>query len=185
MKRNIMNNQCLLVNLKKLAAVSAMLIFGISTVFAQDTLFVKGVVVNGLNMPVSNVSIGIEGSFELPVVSNEAGEFTLAAPSGSEWLNVSPSDQYKKKRVFLNNRTELKIYLTSNDVVSGDDNLVVLSQDILRRDMVASFSTINSSDIKHTPVLSVNQFFQGRVSGMNVINRSGDPGTGAVSFCVG
>ena len=181
----IMNNQCLLVNFKKIAAVTGMLIFVISTVFAQDTLLVKGVVVNGLNKPVSNVSVGIEGSFELPSVTNEAGEFTVMAFSGDEWLNVSPSDQYKKKRIFLNNRTELKIYLTSNDIESGDDNLSVLSQDILKRDMVASFSTINSSDIKETPVLTVNQFFQGRVSGLNVINRSGDPGSGAVSFLRG
>ncbi|HSH18878.1 MAG TPA: SusC/RagA family TonB-linked outer membrane protein, partial [Draconibacterium sp.] len=80
---------------------------------------------------------------------------------------------------------ELKIYLTSNGVASGDDNLAVLSQDILKRDMVASFNSINSSAIKETPVLSLDQFFQGRVSGMNVINRSGDPGSGAVSFLRG
>ena len=127
----IMNNQCLLANLKKIAAVTAMLIFGISTVYAQDTLRVKGTVVNGLNKPVSNVSVGIEGSFEMPSVTNEAGEFTVISLSGSDWLNVSPSADYKKKRIFLNNRTELKIYLTSNGVESGDDNISVLAQDIL------------------------------------------------------
>jgi TonB-linked SusC/RagA family outer membrane protein len=181
----IMNKQCLLANFKKIAAVSAMLIFCISTVFAQDTLFVKGIVVNSLNKPVSNVSVGVEGSFELPVVTNEAGEFNVMALSGNEWLNVSPSELYKKKRVFLNNRTQFKIYLTSNGIGSGEDEIAILSQSILKRDMVASFSTIDASSIKETPVLSVNQFFQGRVSGMNVINRSGDPGSGAVSFLRG
>jgi TonB-linked SusC/RagA family outer membrane protein len=34
-------------------------------------------------------------------------------------------------------------------------------------------------------VLSIDQFFQGRVSGLNVANRSGDPGSGAVSFSRG
>ena len=181
----IMNKQCLLANFKKIAAVTAMLIFCISTVFSQDTLFIKGIVVNSLNKPVSNVSVGIEGSFELPVVTNEAGEFNVVALTGNEWLNISPSETYKKKRVFLNNRTALKIYLTTNGVESGDDEISVLSQNILKRDIVASFSTINSSSIKETPVLTVNQFFQGRVSGMNVINRSGDPGSGAVSFLRG
>ena len=162
-----------------------MLVFGISTVFAQDTLRVKGTVVNGLNIPLANVSVGIEGSFELPSVTNEAGEFTIIALSGSDWINVSPSGDYKKKRVFLNNRTELKIYLTANGVESGDDNLSILSQDILKRDMVASFSSINASAVKETPVMSINQFFQGRVAGLNVTNRSGDPGSGAVSFLRG
>jgi TonB-linked SusC/RagA family outer membrane protein len=181
----IMNNQCLIANFKRIAGAMVMLVFCISTVFAQDTLRVKGTVVNGLNKPVANVSVGIEGSFELPSVTNEAGEFTIIALSGSDWINVSPSGDYKKKRVFLNNRTELKIYLTSNGVESGDDNLSILSQDILKRDMVASFSSINASNVKETPVLSVNQFFQGRVSGLNVTNRSGDPGSGAVSFLRG
>ena len=181
----IMNKQCLLANFKKIAAAMAMLLFGISTVFAQDTLLVKGIIVNGLNKPVSKVSVGIEGSFELPVVTNEAGEFTIVALSGNDWINISPSDDYKKKRIFLNNRTELKIYLTSNGVQSGEDNLSVLSQDILKRNMVSSFSSIHSDDIKETPVLTVNQFFQGRVPGLNVINRSGDPGSGAVSFLRG
>jgi len=180
-----MNNQCLIANLKKIAAVTAMLIFGISTAYAQDTLRVKGTVVNGLNKPISNVSVGIEGSFEMPSVTNEAGEFTVISLSGSDWLNVSPSADYKKKRVFLNNRTEIKIYLTSNGVESGDDNISVLAQDILKRDMVASFTSVNSANMKETPALSVNQFFQGRVSGMSVTNRSGDPASGAVSLMRG
>ena len=187
MKRifNMMNNQSSLANLKKIAAATALLIFYVSAVFAQDTLLVKGVIVNGLNKPLANVSVGVEGSFELPSVTNEAGEFTVVAASGSDWLNISPSDEYQKKRVFLNNRTELKIYLTSLGIESGDDNLVLLSQDILKRDMVASYSSINSTAIKETPALSIDQFFQGRVSGMNVISRSGDPGSGAVTFLRG
>jgi TonB-linked SusC/RagA family outer membrane protein len=187
MKRiyNMMNNQSFLANIKKIAAATALLIFYVSSVFAQDTLLVKGVIVNGLNKPLANVSVGVEGSFELPSVTNEAGEFTVVVASGSDWLNISPSGDYKKKRVFLNNRTELKIYLTSLGIESGDDNLVLLSQDILKRDMVASYSSINSTAIKETPVLSIDQFFQGRVSGLNVANRSGDPGSGAVSFSRG
>lgn len=187
MKRiiNMMNNQSFLANFKKIAAVTALLIFHVSAVFAQDSLLVKGIIVNGLNKPLANVSVGVEGSFELPAVTNEAGEFTVVATSGSDWLNISPSGEYKKKRIFLNNRTELKIYLTSLGIESGDDNLVLLSQDILKRDMVASFTSINSTAIKETPALSIDQFFQGRVAGMNVINRSGDPASGAVTFLRG
>lgn len=180
-----MNNQSFLANIKKIAGTTALLIFYVSSVFAQDTLLVKGLIVSGLNKPLANVSVSVEGSFELPAVTNEVGEFTVVAASGSDWLNISPSGDYKKKRVFLNNRTELKIYLTSLGIESGDDNLVLLSQDILKRDMVAAYSSINSTAIKESPALSIDQFFQGRVSGMNMINRSGDPGSGAVSFSRG
>lgn len=114
MKRilNMMNNQSSLAKFKKIAAATALLIFSISAISAQDSLLVKGVIVNGLNKPLANVSVGIEGAFELPAVTNKDGKFTVVAASGSDWLNISPPDDYKKKRVFLNNRTELKIYLT-------------------------------------------------------------------------
>ncbi len=181
----IMNNQYLKASLRKVTAVMAMLIFGVFTVYSQDTILVKGVVLNSANQPVQNVSVGIEGAMELPSITNEAGEFTLKSNSGDNWLNISPSDTYKKRRLFLNNRTELKIYLTSNTIESGDDNIVVLSQDILKRDMISSFSYLNTSKIKQTPGISVDQYFQGRVSGLHITNRSGDPGSGASSFLRG
>jgi TonB-linked SusC/RagA family outer membrane protein len=183
--RIIMNNQYFRANLKKVTALMAMLIFGVFTVYSQDTILVKGIILNGANEPIQNVSVGIEGSIELPSVTNEAGEFTLQSDSEDNWLNISPSGNYKKRRVFLNNRTELKIYLTSNDVESGDDDIVILSQDILKRDMVSSFSFVNTSTIKETPAISVDQFFQGRVSGMHITNRSGDPGSGTSTFLRG
>ncbi len=164
------------------ALISILWITGFFSVSAQDSINVKGVVLNSSNQPLPNVSVGVEGSFELPAVTNEAGEFNLVAPTGNEWLNISPEGNYKKKRVFLNNRKQVIIYLTDIDLESGGDNINVLSQDILKRDMIASFSSVNTSEIRKTPVISINQFFQGRVAGVNTINRSGDPASGAVSF---
>ena len=70
---------------------------------AQDSIKVTGVVVNGDNTPLAGVSIGVEGSFELPVVTDEKGRFSVVSPSGSHWLIVSPHTGYKDKRVYLNN----------------------------------------------------------------------------------
>ncbi len=179
------NQHCFLANLKKAAATVAMLIFGIYTVYGQDTLLVKGIIVNGANQPIANVSVGVEGSVELPSITNEAGEFTIKSNSRSDWLNISPSGEYKKKRVFINNRSELKIYLTSNSIESGDDVIKILNHNVLKRDMVSAFSYVNSDNIRQTPALSIDQFLQGRVAGMHVTNRSGDPGSGAAIFLRG
>lgn len=178
----IMNNRYLISRLKRSVVLTTLFLWSASTIFAQDSLLVKGVIVNSSDIPVANVSVGVEGAFDLPAVTNGAGEFTVKSPSGNEWINVSPEGNYKKKRVFLNNRSSLKIYLTASDLESGDDYISVLAHDILKRDMVASFTSVNSNEIKKTPVISVNQFFQGRVAGVNTINRSGDPGSGAVNF---
>ena len=46
-------------------------------VHAQDSTMVHGVVVSGKNEPVSNVAVSIEGSFDLPVLTNDKGEFEV------------------------------------------------------------------------------------------------------------
>ncbi len=166
-------------------ALLFLLLLGVSPLLGQDSLVVKGHVLNGSNLPIANVSVGIEGAAAMPAITDENGEFSLIAYSGNEWLNISPSGSYKKKRVFLDSRKELRIYLTSDDIPSGEDRVSVLSQDILKRNMPASFSSVDAEHIEETPVLSVNQYFQGRVAGLNVVNRSGDPGSGAISLSRG
>jgi hypothetical protein len=146
---------------------------------AQDTVVVEGVVLSHLKQPVPDVPVSIEGSSLLPVVTDQAGRFRLRSTSGEDWIIVSPTGEYKSKRIFLNNRKNLTIYLTANDISSGYDQLSVLDQQILKRNVISSHSELNTQDIHQSAVLSVNQYMQGRVPGMNVVNRSGTPGSGA------
>ncbi len=153
--------------------------------FAQDSLFVTGTVLNSSSQPIPDVSVGVEGSAGLPVVTDSNGSFSVKVLSGDAWLNISPVGQYKKKRVFVNNRSNITIYLTDIDVASSDDEISLLSQGFLRRDLITAHSTVDVMNLKKTPVISVDQFLQGRVSGMAVTNRSGDPGSGAVTLLRG
>lgn len=184
--RRIMNQRILLSNFFRLGIlIVAFLLINTGKIVAQDTLVVKGTVVNGNNQPVANTAVGVEGSFELPVVTNEAGEFTVKALSGSAWLNIDPPNEYNGKRVFLNNRTELKIYLTNSEIESGYDEVTLLAQQFPERDLVIAHSTLNTDEILHTPALSIDEYMQGRVSGIHVVNRSGMPGSGAATFIRG
>lgn len=154
-------------------------IFISNSVNAQDTLIVKGLVLNSGNIPIANVSVGIEGSAELPSVTNELGEFSLKAMSGDAWINIAPSGDYKNKRIFLNSRTDLKIYLTSSNIEGGGDEFRFFSKNFLKKDLISSVSTVKPDNILNLPVLSVDQYLQGRVAGMNVTNRSGFSSSGA------
>ena len=147
---------------------------------AKDSILVQGVVVSGTNTPVSNITISIEGSSQVPVVTNDAGEFSIKSSAGNNWLVVSPVSDYKTKRVFLNNRNSLKVFLTSNDLSDGDDVLTLLSQKLIRKDIVTSYFDLKSSESYKTGVISIDEFMQGKVSGMNVVRREGTPGTGAM-----
>jgi TonB-linked SusC/RagA family outer membrane protein len=152
---------------------------------AQDSILVKGVIVSGTNTPLSNVTISIEGSRQMPVVTNEAGEFSIKSSVGNNWLIISPVSDYKVRRVFLNSRTQLKVYLTDNDLAAGDDPLKILSQKFPRKDLVASYFDMNTNNTNKTPAISIDEYMQGKVSGMNIIRREGAPGTGAIGFIRG
>jgi len=146
---------------------------------AQDTMLVKGTIYSQTNQPIPNVSVSIAGSFQRPSVTNEAGEFTLASGSGQDWIIISPTGGYKMKKVFLNNRKELKIYMTPEDMQSGDDPLTILSRPVLKRNNAASVYDLVMNEIYHTSAITPDQYLQGRVPGVHVINRSGMPGSGA------
>jgi len=152
---------------------------------AKDSILVKGVIVSGKNIPLSNITISVEGSQQLPVITNDAGEFSIKSSVGDNWLIISPASDFKTKRVFLNERDQLKIYLTSNDLSSGDDPLNILSQKLIKKDIVSSYFDVNTSDISKTGAVSIDEFMQGKVPGMNITRRDGSPGSGAVSFIRG
>jgi TonB-linked SusC/RagA family outer membrane protein len=152
---------------------------------AQDSILVKGVVVSGTNTPLSNITISIEGSGQLPVVTNEAGEFTIKSSTGNNWLIFSPVSDFKTKRVFLNNRNELYVYLTANDLSAGDDALTILSLRRNKKDIISSYFDVKTQDSYKSSALSIDEYMQGKVPGMNVVRKEGAPGTGAVTFLRG
>lgn len=152
---------------------------------AQDSIIVKGVIFSSKNIPLSNITINVEGSNQLPVVTNEAGEFHIKSNTGDCWLIISPVSDFKTKRVFLNSRQTLKIYLTDKDLSDGDDPLTIFSQKRIKKDIISSYFNLNAEDNNKTSALSIDELMQGRVPGMNVIRREGAPGTGAIGFLHG
>ncbi len=146
---------------------------------AQDTVMVKGIIYSHINQPLANVSVSVSGSLQRPTVTNEAGEFTLSSGSGNDWIIISPTGGYKMKKVYLNNRKQVTIYMTPEDIQSGNDELSVLSRPILKRSMIAASKDVKVNDIYRTSAVTADQHLQGQVPGLHVVNRSGNPGSGA------
>lgn len=163
----------------------AILLGFIVSIQAQDSLLVTGTIVSPEYKPVANVSVSIEGSREMPAFTNEAGEFSVKAPTGNEWLIIAPASEFKRKRMFLNGQTMLTIVVTPKDISSGEDELVLLSQSVKMKNMSSAYTDLDLSNIDKSMIPSIDQYLQGRIAGMHVVNRSGTPGSGAVTFLRG
>lgn len=150
-----------------------------SLVNQNDTIHISGVILSNTNKPVSGVSVSIEGSIKEPVITNDKGEFSLVAPSGKSWIIISPTGELKKKRVFADYRRSMTIYLTPADMPGGDDRMTVLSQNIVRRNLVAATSDLNMSELRHSSVITIDKYMEGRIPGLFAVSRSGEPESGA------
>jgi len=165
----------------KVFFIAAVMLASGFQLLSQDTTMVRGMVRSSSGDPVPNVSIGVEGSSLLPVITDSTGTFEIRSVSGDEWLVVAPASGFKQMRVYLNKRTELVLVLTREDVRSGDDKVVLMSRQVPGKDVVASYSELSTGELHHTSELSIDQHMEGEIPGMYVVNRSGMPGTGAVT----
>lgn len=149
------------------------------TGWSQDTLIVKGRVFSNVNKPLSDISVSIAGSLRLPVISNEAGEFEVVAENAYDWLIFSSTGDYKIKRININGRDQLDVYLTPIDMASGEDKVNILARSVGFRNIVGAYSSVNVNEIAHTAPVTIDQYIQGRASGVNVVNNSGQPASGS------
>lgn len=148
-------------------------------VFSQDSIMIKGKIVGNRHQPLSDVSVSIKGYNIDPVVTGEDGNFQIKSPSTSVWLIITPVGSYKGKEIYLNNRNSLTISISPEDISSEYDPIRVVNQNIEPRNIIAAHTELSIEDLDKSSLQSVDQYFQGRVPGMYVINHSGMPGLGS------
>jgi TonB-linked SusC/RagA family outer membrane protein len=145
----------------------------------------KGRVLNGTGTPVENVSIGVEGVSTKPSFTDKEGFFEILVPSGNVNLIISPADSYHSKEINLLNRDNIIIYLTRLDMESTDDKINTSIDYKTRRNIIASYESYNPESFYYYPYETIDQYFQGNISGMQVTNQSGMPGSGASTLIRG
>lgn len=154
-------------------------LFLFSSSYAQDGFRINGEILGTNGKPVKDVSVSIEGVSLQPEYSDESGNFAIDAPSGDVWLIIQPVRKYKSKRVFLNNRNQIKIYLTESGIKSGYDDVTLINNDFKRRDVLTDLSDPDLTEANN--FVTVDQVLQGRVSGMMITPASGMPGQSSYS----
>jgi TonB-linked SusC/RagA family outer membrane protein len=117
---------------------------------------------------------------------------TITDPNGNYILNVTNPDAiimfsfigYESQEIPLNGRTSLDVELKSESyeleeiTVTAEANTDPLSN-VAQRDIASSRVKIEMAESKHMGVVSADEALQGKVTGLDIMSYSGDPGSGS------
>jgi TonB-dependent starch-binding outer membrane protein SusC len=126
---------------------------------------------SGAGIP--GVSISIKGG-KTGTTTDSKGNFSLNVPDGKAVLLIS-SVGFVSQEVPVNGRSVINLKLVA-DLTSLDEVVVVGYGTQRKVDLTGAVGSVISKDITSRPYTNPDQILAGRVSGVHIANRSGDPG---------
>lgn len=110
------------------------------------------------------------------VITDLDGRFALVVSDNSH-LNISYVG-YNDMNVSVGGKNDLAIVLKEDAELL--EEVVVVGYGVQRKtDLISAISTVKGKELTEQPVARVDQLLRGRVAGMQVIQASGTPGSGA------
>lgn len=149
--------------------------FCCTTAIAQ--IQVKGTVVSTTdNEPMIGVAILEEGTSNGCTTDLE-GNYSIQVQNNEATLIVSFVG-YKTQNIKVNGRNVINIKLEEDTEVL--EEVVVVGYGIQRKsDVTGSIASVNADDIKNLSTVDAGAALQGKAAGVQILNTSGAPGTGA------
>jgi TonB-dependent starch-binding outer membrane protein SusC len=140
-----------------------------SDAFAQQLIKGKITDANGV---VAGATIQVKGT-PTATESDKNGNFSINAAGDA--ILVFSSVGYTSMEVAVNNRTSMSIVLQSANNRLGE--VVVVGYGTVRKsDLTGSVTSVKAADLKRTPASNLIAALQGQAAGVNIQQRSGNPG---------
>lgn len=137
------------------------------TVYAAATgLPLADIGISAVNVPVEPVTTGPDGTFEIRV-ADPREQLRLSYPG------------LKDRIIYVYGREMLEVWMMEEDRFSISDPVDQFFSEVAGRNIAGSVGVSRLNDMGQSPEASFCQDLQGRISGLQVINRSGMPGEGA------
>jgi TonB-linked SusC/RagA family outer membrane protein len=133
---------------------------------------VSGTITDEKKEPLQFVSVQVKGS-NTGTVTDAKGNFTITAASNAT-LEISLTG-YAPQQIKVNGRTTVAISLEQT-TSTLEEAVVIGYQKVTRKKNTAAISSISGKELANLPAASFDQLLQGRLSGVNVQNFSGQPG---------
>ncbi|MDD4991294.1 MAG: TonB-dependent receptor [Paludibacter sp.] len=132
--------------------------------------------------PLTGVSVVVKGMSGVGTITDVDGKFSLKVPDGKS-LSFSYIG-YTPQLIVINKDAQLKVVLVPDSKML--DEVVAVGYGTMKKsDLTGAVSSVNADKLKKTPVSSIDQALQGRVSGVTVNANSGQPGAAASVYIRG
>lgn len=155
----------------RLFLFSAMLIFITINAFSQARK-VAGKVVDDNGNGIPNVTVTVKGT-KVAVQTDAGGEYSIEAPETATL--VFSSIGFTSSEVTARGNGVVNVTLTSQ--ANKLNEVVVVGYGTQRKaDLTGAVGSISRKEFANKPFTSPDQILTGRLAGVNVTNRSGDPG---------
>ncbi|HDZ13298.1 hypothetical protein LCGC14_0901260 [marine sediment metagenome] len=126
----------------------------------------EGVPLPGANVLVKGTAVGVQSDFD--------GNYELNVPDGGNTLVFSYLG-FKTMEFPINGKSVINVVL-ENDSSALDEVVVIGYGEVRRKDLTGSVSKVSGDELANLPAARVDQTLQGRASGVQVSQISGEPG---------
>ena len=140
----------------------------------QQSPVIKGTIKDNKGEPLIGVSIATKGTTK-GTVTDVNGSFTHNVKPG-EILVISYLG-YTTQEILVGDDATINITL-NEDTKTLDEVIVVGYGTSRKKDITGSVASVKASDLNTVASSSVSQMLQGKVTGMNAVQRSAQPGAG-------
>lgn len=145
-------------------------LLGFQAVSSQNTI--TGTVTDNTG-PLPGVNVVVQGT-TIGTVTDFDGNYSISAPQGANAL-VFSFIGYSTQVVNIDGRSSINVTL-SEDAETLSEVVVVGYGTQRKADLTGAVGSLSSNEIVSKPITSPDQVLAGTLSGVNITNRSGDPG---------
>jgi TonB-linked SusC/RagA family outer membrane protein len=142
---------------------------------------ISGTVTDDMNESLPGVSIVIKGT-QNGVISDEKGNFTIISQTDNPVL-VFSFVGYLSQEIAVGNESILNVRLQSDE--KALEEVVVVGYGTEKKvNVVGSIATVSSKELTSSPVPNISNAMAGRMPGVMVQQRSGEPGGNAANILI-
>ncbi|WAC13776.1 SusC/RagA family TonB-linked outer membrane protein [Dyadobacter pollutisoli] len=142
-----------------------------------DAKIIKGTVVDEKGLGLPGVSVLVKGT-QIQAITETDGTFEMKVPAKASTL-VYSSVGFTAQEIAIGNKTQFSVQLKP-EAKALNEVVVVGYGAQSKRDLASSTSRVSATEYKSAVINTVDQALQGRTTGVQVVETSGEPGAASV-----